>query len=61
MKSQLQSMSGTLLGTCCKTTVQNKFQVPYHEMSATVNKCQASYLEMLGTYPIVGVHETVRY
>jgi len=30
----------------------------YHEMSATINEYQVSYLEMLGTYPI---HETVRY
>ena len=45
-------------------TVQNKFQVsciPYHEMSATINECQASYLEMLGTYPVAGIHEIVRY
>ena len=42
--------------------------VQYHEMPATIhvsyltyhkmNKC---YLEMLGTYPIAGMHETVRY
>ena len=36
MKCQLQSMSGSLLGTC-------------HKMSATVN---VRYIEMLGTYPI---------
>ena len=48
MKYQLL-MSDTLVGTCCK-------------MSATVqNKCQASYLEMLGTHPIAGICETVRY
>ena len=30
-KCQLQSLSGTLLSTCCKMsdTVQNKFQVAY--------------------------------
>ena len=28
----------------------------YHEMSATVNKCQVSYLEMLGTYPVYQVY-----
>ena len=38
--------------------VQNKY-LSYHEMSATVNKCQVSHLEMLGTYyPIAGRHET---
>ena len=25
-------------------------------MSATVNKCQVSYLEMLGTYPVYQVY-----
>ena len=30
-------------------------------MSATINKCQVPYLETLGTYPIAGKHETVRY
>ena len=37
----------------------NKFQasyIPYHEMSATVNKCQVSYPEMLGTYPVYQVY-----
>ena len=63
-KCQLQSMSGTLLGTCRKmsATVQNKFQVSYlhvpQKMSATINKCPVSYLE---TYPVAGIHETVRY
>ena len=42
MKCHLQSMAGTLLGTCCK-------------MSATINKCVVPYLEMLGTYPIAGI------
>ena len=38
--------------------VQTKY-LSYHEMSATVNKCQVSHLEMLGTYyPIAGRHET---
>ena len=64
MKCQLQSMSGTSLDTCRKmsATVQNKFHVSYyHEMSVTINKCLVSYLEMLGTYPIAGIHETARY
>ena len=43
----------------------NKFQVSYipiyHEMSAIVKKCQVRYLEMLGIYPIAGIHKTVRY
>ena len=30
-------------------------------MSATINKCQLSYQEMLDTYSIAGIHETVRY
>ena len=49
MKCQLQSMSGTSLGTCCKMSaiVQNKFQVSY--LPRNVNKCQVSYL---GTYII---------
>jgi len=37
-------------------TVPNKFTyLTYHEMSATISKCQVYhiYLEMLGTYPIV--------
>ena len=55
-----------LTGTRCKTsaTVQNKFQVSYymyHEMSATINKCPVPYPEMLGTYPVAGIHETVRH
>ena len=55
MKCLLQSMSGTLLGTCRKmsATVQN-----------LTTKCQLlvklSYLQMLGTYPTAGIHETVR-
>ena len=45
MKCQLQSMSGTLLGTCCKMSalVQCKIifsYLSYHKMSATINKCQ---------------------
>jgi len=43
----------------------NKFQVSYIPTTKcqlrTVNKCQVSYLEMLGTYPIAGIHETVGY
>ena len=31
------------------------------KLSVTINKCQVRYLEMLGTYPIAGIHETVRY
>ena len=31
------------------------------KLSVTVNKCQVRYLEMLGTYPIAGTHETVSY
>ena len=61
MKYQLQSMLGTLVGTCRKmsATVQNKFKVSYlPRMSATINKCQVSYLVMLGTYPIAGVYES---
>jgi len=30
-------------------------------MSAIINECQVSYLDMLGTYPIADIHETVRY
>ena len=34
----------------------------YHDMSChKINKCPVSYLEMLGTYPMAGIHETVRY
>jgi len=33
----------------------------YQQMSVTINKCQLSFLEMLGTYPAAGIHETVRY
>ena len=44
-------------------TVQNKFQVCYVYIPTT--KCQQMsgniYLEMLGTYPTAGIHETVRY
>ena len=40
-------MSGTSLGT-------------YHKMLAT-NKCQVSCLEILGSYPTAGLHETVKY
>ena len=62
MKCQLQSMSGTLLDTHMSATVQNKFQVSYLTRNVSyINKCQVSYLEMLGTYPIASMHETVRY
>lgn len=47
MKCQVQSMSGTSLGT-------------YHKMLAT-NKYQVSCLEILGSYPTAGLHETVKY
>ena len=30
--------------------------VQYHEMSVTINKCQISFLEMLGTYSIAGIY-----
>ena len=39
---------------CCKMSIR---YLTYHEMSATINKCQVSYLEMLGTYLIAGIHE----
>ena len=65
IKFQLQSMSGTLLGTCCKmsATVQNEFQISYppQNVSYTVKKYQVSYLEMSYTRPVAGIHETVRY
>ena len=56
MKCLLQSMSGTLLGTCRKmsATVQNKSYPP------SIN-VRYQYLEMLGTRPTAGIHETVRY
>ena len=51
-----------------KCTAQRATTIPwnsmghtYHEMSATINECQVQYQEMLGTYPIAGIHETVRY
>ena len=66
MKCLPQSMSGTLLGTCCKmsATVQNKCVCYVHcvgqlrlpVLPRTVNKCQVSYI-----YPIAGLHETVGY
>ena len=54
---QLQSMSSTL---CHKisATVQSKINfrcLAYHKMIATISKCQLSYLELLGTCPIVGI------
>jgi len=33
----------------------------FYKMSATINECQLQYLEMLGTCPTAGIHETVRY
>ena len=30
--------------------------VQYHEMPVTINKCQISFLEMLGTYSIAGIY-----
>ena len=55
MKCQLQSMSGTVLGsTCCKMSKINFRYPTYHEIPVTVNKCQVSYLEMLGTYSTAG-------
>ena len=64
MKCQLQSTSGTLPGTYhnMSAEVQNKFLLSsVNEMSVTVNKCQVPYLEMSGTHPITGIHETLRY
>ena len=56
MKCHLQSMSGTLLGRhAAKCQLQFKINFRYlthHKMSATINKCLVSYLEMLRTYPI---------
>ena len=43
MKYQLQAVSGTLLGILpqMSATVPNKFRyLTYHEMSATISKCQ---------------------
>ena len=42
----------------------NKFQVSYiptMKCQLLVKKCQVRYLEMLATYPIAGIHKTVRY
>ena len=50
MKFQVQSISDTLIGTCCKMLA-----------TITINECQISYLEMSGTYLTAGIHETVRY
>jgi len=65
MKCQLQSMSGTVLGTHCNmsATVQNKFQVSYPPWN--VSYCQ----QMSGIIPrnVRYIyysryrHETVRY
>ena len=38
--------------------LQNVKYLTYHDMST---KCQVSCLEMLGTYLITAIHETVRY
>ena len=60
MKCQLQSMSGT--SAKCKLQSKINFRYPtYHEISVPVNTCQVPYLEMLGTCPTAGIHETVRY
>ena len=71
--SAIQSMSGMLLGTCHNMSAINsgimleivsyspKWYLTCHKMSVTINKCQVLYLEMLGTHPIAGIHETVRY
>ena len=32
----------------------------YHEMPATINKRPVPHLEMLGTYHVGGIHETVK-
>ena len=42
-------------GACCKMSAAveiNFMYLTYNKMSATINKCQLSCLEMLGTYPI---------
>ena len=44
----MPATSNVAIGTYCK-------------MSATINKCQVLSIEMLGTHPIAGIHETVRY
>ena len=62
MKWQLHSMSGILLVHAAVCQLLNIGYFTYHKMSATVNKSQVPYLEMLGTYyPTAGIHETVRY
>ena len=64
MNMPATSTSGTLPGTYhnMSAEVQNKFLLSsVIEMSVTVNKCQVPYLEMSGTHPITGIHETVRY
>ena len=58
MPLQLQPMSGTLPGrSIYAAKCPSGILITYHEMSATINKCQVSYLEMLGTYLIAGIHE----
>ena len=37
----------------------NKFQVSY--LPRNLSYCQVPYLEMLGTRPVAGIYETVRY
>ena len=62
MKCQLQSMSGTLLGIHAgKCQLQSNILPTTKCQLHAVNKCRVSYLEMLGTYSIAGIHETVRY
>ena len=73
MKCQLKSMSGTILGTCCKmsATVQNKFTTNcqllaiYQWLSGIIPRnvryMKLSGIEMSYTRPIAGIHETVRY
>ena len=62
-KRQLQSMLGALLGVCHKisATVQKKFQIFTSMKCQLLSISQVSCLEMLGTYSIAGVHETVKY
>ena len=64
MQSTIKSMSGTLLGIhAAKCQLQSKYilGLTYHRMSAIINKCQVPYLEMLGTHPIAGRNQTVKY
>ena len=43
------------LVACQLQKFQVSYEYTYHEISVV------PYLEMIGTYPIAGIHETVRY